>query len=109
MRFYELVGVSNGVAGTPSRLEKAARLADLLTRLHDREIVVAVAYLSGMLPQGRIGIGWSAIAERETTGAPAEPSLDVLDVDAAFEELARVKGAGSAKARARLITQLFAK
>jgi len=109
MRFYELVGVSNGVAGTPSRLEKTARLADLLTRLHSREICVAVAYLSGMLPQGRIGIGWSAIAEQGAAGAPAEPSMDVLDVDAAFAELASVKGAGSAKTSARLMAQLFAR
>lgn len=59
MRLQELVGASNAVAGVSGRLEKAARLAELLKRLPPDEIAAGVAFLSGALLQGRMGVGWS--------------------------------------------------
>ena len=61
MLLRELVDVSNAVAGARGRLDKIGKLAQLLKRLLPGEIPIAVAYLSGSLPQGRIGIGWSVI------------------------------------------------
>jgi DNA ligase-1 len=109
MRLHELVEVSNAVAATRGRKEKTARLADLLGTLRGPEVRIGVAYLSGALPQGRIGLGWSAVAELRTAGAAAEASLNVLDVDATFDAIARTKGAGAAKTRAQLMAALFAR
>jgi DNA ligase-1 len=109
MRLHDLVAVSNAVAGTRSRLEKTAKLATLLQQLRGREIQLGVAYLSGSLPQGRIGLGWSATAQVRTSGAAAAPGLELLDVDAAFEKIAHTKGAGAAKARAELLAALSAR
>jgi len=109
MRLLELVQLSRGVAETRSRLEKTAKLAGLLGRLRDREINIGVAYLSGVLPQGRIGLGWSAMAGVRTGGAPADAPIDLLDVDATFEKIAHTKGSGSARSRTQLLSDLFAR
>ena len=109
MRLLELVQVSNAVAGTRSRIGKTAKLADLLGQLRDREIGIGVAYLSGALPQGRIGLGWSAMAAARTGGGAAGSPVDLLDVDATFERIARTKGPGAARSRAELLAGLFAR
>jgi len=55
---------------------------------------VAVAILSGAPRQGRIGVGWRTVATAEVEPAE-EPTLEVLDVDAALTRLAGTSGAGS--------------
>jgi DNA ligase-1 len=107
MRLHELVQVSNAVASTRSRLEKTAKLAGLLTQLRGREIQVGVAYLSGALPQGRIGLGWSASAQARAATASESPTIELLEVDATFDSIARTKGAGAARRRAELVAALF--
>jgi len=42
-------------------LEKIAVIAGFLSRLKPQEIEIAVSFLSGQTPQGRIGIGYAAI------------------------------------------------
>ncbi len=71
------------------------------------EIRMVVAFLSGALLQGRIGIGWSTIGEMRGVPAAAEPSLDLLDVHRAFDRVASVKGAGALKLRTSHLTDLF--
>ena len=63
MRLEDLVDASNAVAGTRGRLEKIATLAGLLKQADPDEIRLVVAFLSGALLQGRIGVGWSVISE----------------------------------------------
>jgi DNA ligase-1 len=109
VRFHELVDVSLAVARNRSRLEKTARLAELLRRMRGREILIGVAYLSGSLVQGRVGLGWSAIAAARTAGTAAASSIDLLEVDAIFERIAHISGPGSARARARLLADLFSR
>jgi DNA ligase-1 len=121
MQLANVVEASSRISATPARNEKLAVLADLLRRLPHEEVPIGVAYLSGHLRQGRIGIGGAALwgTRRPTkrsapslfdaaTSAPAEP-LTLTDVDAAFEELSRVSGAGSARRRASLLGSLFAR
>lgn len=104
----ELVETSRAVAATPRRLEKIALLADLLRRLAPPEVAVAVSYLVGDLPQGRIGLGFATLAEAASAAAPAErPSLTLADVDAAFARVAAVSGPGSAAERRRLLAGLL--
>ena len=63
MLLDEIARTSADVAATSSRLAKVARLADCLGHASPDEVAVAVAYLSGFLPQGTIGVGWAALRE----------------------------------------------
>lgn len=107
MRFNDLVVTSHRVAETRSRTEKTGALADLLRRLGPEEIDIAVAFLSGHLRQGRIGLGGSALRNAMPGLAAAEPGLTLLEVDAAFERIGSVTGAGSTAERARLLADLL--
>src|SRR5947208_6895479 len=61
MRLADLVTTSRRVSETRSRLEKISALGNLLRRLAPEEIDIAVAFLSGQLRQGRIGLGGAVI------------------------------------------------
>jgi DNA ligase-1 len=102
----DVVATSGAVAETRGRLDKIGRLADLLSRLTPDEIEIAVAFLSGATRQGRIGIGYAAIAAASATPPAAEPALSLLDVDDAFAAIARLSGRGSASERARVLKEL---
>ncbi len=108
MRLAELVGTSAGVAEVSGRLEKIRRLADLLTRLDEGEIEPAVAFLSGSTRQGRIGVGYAAIASASDVPPSESATLEIQDVDAAFASLVQVAGKGSAGERTRILRSLFA-
>ena len=58
--------------------------------------------------QGRVGIGYAALRELEVTPA-AEPSITVLELDAAITEIAQTVGPGSATQRRELLTNLLAR
>jgi DNA ligase-1 len=109
MLLYELADVSNAVAGARGRLEKIGKLAQVLKRLLPDEIPVAVAYLSGSLPQGRIGLGWSVISQwRAVTPAP-QPSLELSAVHDTFDRIANITGTGKTRERARHLVDLFSR
>ena len=57
----ELVGASARVGATAARKSKVRELALLLGALAPEEIDIGVHYLSGDIPQGKIGIGYSAV------------------------------------------------
>src|SRR4051812_48011696 len=97
VRLSELVAASDAVTQTASRREKTRRLAELVTRLREDEVRVAVAFLSGALTQGRIGLGWSAIAEASSVQPSSNASLELVDVNAAFSEIAGASGSGSTR------------
>ena len=93
MLLHEIALASHDVAATPARLAKVARLADCLARAHGREISIAVAYLTGELPQGTIGVGWAALGELPPP-SQAPPQLTVLEVDGALSRLQAIAGRG---------------
>jgi DNA ligase 1 len=108
MLLDEIVRVSAEVAATRSRLTKRARLAALLTRLAADERKPVVAWLCGETTQGKVGVGWSAI--KQVQPAPvAAPELTVAEVEATFEALAKVSGAGSTRERQRLLGGLLSR
>ncbi|HYO16753.1 MAG TPA: ATP-dependent DNA ligase [Thermoanaerobaculia bacterium] len=109
MRLSDLVATSRRVAETRSRAEKIGALADLLRRLGPEEIDIAVAFLSGHLRQGRIGLGGAAVRNALPGTAAQEPSLPLREVDAAFERIAGVIGTGSTAERARLLSDLLSR
>lgn len=107
MLFIELVRTSSAVAAVRGRLEKTARLADLLRRLDESEMEPVVTFLAGDLRQGRIGVGAAAIRGAAATPAAETASLTVHDVDAQFARIAATSGVGSSSARAVLLRDLF--
>src|ERR1700753_2321764 len=54
---------SEAVAATSSRLAKIEVLAKALHDAGPAEVTIAVAYLSGELPQRQIGVGWATLRE----------------------------------------------
>jgi DNA ligase-1 len=96
----------NEVSLASGRTDKIARLASCLSRLAPEEAAVAVAYLSGVLPQGAIGVGWASLAELPPPSA-SRPALELLDVDRAFRRIKASAGSGSQAARRRELADLF--
>ena len=107
MLLGELVGTSAAVAGASSRLVKIGRLAELLRHVTPAEVETAIAFLSGELRQGRIGIGPAAIREARPPAAADSPALQLLEVDAAFDRISATTGRGSADDRMRLLRELL--
>lgn len=106
MLLSEVVAASESVRATASRKVKIAGLADLLSRADSGELLPVVAWISGELPQGRLGAGWRTVAGIEVAPAAA-PTLTVAAVDAALTEVAGVAGAGSVARRRELLTGLL--
>ena len=84
-------------------------IATLLRRLGRDEIAVAVSYLSVELPQGRIGVGYSALSTAAVAAGdpPAQPLLPLGQVDRLLGELAGMQGGGSAARRGAALRDLF--
>lgn len=101
MLLADLVATSQRVAATRARSEKVAALAGLLRRLAPEEIDPAVAYLSGQLRQGRIGLGGAAIRAAMPGAAAGSPTLTLAEADAAFAAIAAMSGPGSTGERTR--------
>jgi DNA ligase 1 len=107
MLLAELAATSSAVAAVSGRLEKIARLSELLKRLAPAEVPIAIAYLSGALRQGRIGVGSAAIRTAHDVPPADAPSLTIEGVDRVFEELRAISGAGSTRARQKRLRDLF--
>jgi DNA ligase-1 len=104
----DVVRTSVQVAATASRLEKTRLIAECLKRLDPGEVEIAIAYLSGDTPQGKLALGYATL--QPALGSPAAaPSLELREVDAAFSALKATKGKGSAAQRGALLKALFAR
>ena len=118
MLLSEIAEVSRAVAGTSARLAKIETLAAALREAGPLEVPIAVAYLSGELPQRQIGVGWAALRGASGGGPPgqaprdgftpaATPTLTLSEVDSGFSAIGAVSGKGSAAARKALVGELF--
>jgi len=104
-----LVGASQRVGASSSRLTKVRELAAFLKALPHEEIETAVHYLSGETPQGRIGIGYSTL-QAAASKAPADTgTLSIAEVDHCLSTIAGMRGAGTAAGRTRALRDLFAR
>jgi DNA ligase-1 len=102
----EIARTSAAVAETSGRRAKIDLLAACLRRLRPEEVPIAVAYLSGFLPQGSIGVGWASLRDLAPTSA-TEPALELLDVHRAFERIRAATGTGSQAVRRAELGGLF--
>jgi ATP-dependent DNA ligase I len=101
----EIAEVSRAVATTSARLAKIETLAAALREAGPLEVPIAVAYLSGELPQRQIGIGWAALRDGFTPAAV--PTLTLSEVDSGLSAIGAVSGKGSTAARKALVSELF--
>lgn len=109
MQLAELVSASRDVASTRSRNRKIARLARFLRELEGESIDIGTSYVAGVLPQGRIGLGWATLRDIDAGPAASTPSLTLLDVHRAFDEVAKARGSGSGAKRKAILGALFAR
>ncbi|MCU1388738.1 MAG: ATP-dependent ligase [Ilumatobacteraceae bacterium] len=114
MKLERLVAAAGRVAATSKRSEKVSELAAVLAELagsdrDDGEIETAIGLLLGSPRQGRLGIGWAALAGlADVRARPADvATLEVADVDRALSRLAALQGAGSQRERATQVAELF--
>jgi DNA ligase 1 len=109
MQLSDLVDVSRSVATTRSRLEKRSVLSRCLRKATPAEVARVVDYLTGCLPQGRLGLG-PAILRRLASGEPARtPTLSLAEVNDAFDRIAATQGKGSQDARREQLAALFSR
>ena len=105
MLLAEIAATSQAVAATRSRKAKTESLAAALRAMSPDEVAVGVAYLSGRLPQGKLGVGFAAI--RDVAATPAEsPSLDLRAVHGTLDAIESTRGAGSRARRTELLDSL---
>jgi len=105
VKLHEIVSTSSSIGETRSRTAKTELIASCLRRLRPEEVRVAVAYLSGRLPQGTIGVGWASLRDRPRRAI--DPTLELLEVDAALERIKFAAGKGSQAARRQELSELL--
>ncbi len=69
---------------------------------------IAVAYLSGATPQGRIGIGYAMLSGVLSSSAE-HSTLQLLEVHHALDQFAAVRGAGSEQRKREILSRLLEK
>nr|EIF93587.1 ATP-dependent DNA ligase [Streptomyces tsukubensis NRRL18488] len=90
MLLARLAEASRAVADASARSRKTALLAEVFAETEPAEAALVIAYLSGRLPQGRIGVGWNAL--KAPPPPAAAPALTVTATDRALTALAAVAG-----------------
>src|SRR6185295_8354915 len=88
MELGRLVDLVAEVRATSRKTEKVARIADFLRETQDRETELAALYLTGTLPQGRIGIGGRTLQSVRPEGPPTGPPPTLANVDEAMDAVA---------------------
>src|SRR5689334_2836014 len=107
MYLARLVEAVEQVRATTKKSEKIRILAETLRATRGHETVLTALYLSGSLPQGKIGIGWNLIQQAiHDVPASSEP-LTLGDVDKALDRLAGERGTGSTERRIAELRGLF--
>lgn len=105
----DLVATSQTTASVAARNEKVTAIARFLTRVGHEEVASVIGLLSGEPKQGRVGIGWAAVAaaaDGVERGQDHDP-IEIADVDQAIELIARTHGDGSASERRSVLEGLF--
>ncbi|MFS1301539.1 ATP-dependent DNA ligase [Streptosporangium longisporum] len=105
MLLIDLARTSTAVTAGSARLAKIAHLAELLGRVEPDEAEIAIAYLSGELPQRNVGVGWKSLQD------PPEPRLaataTLREVHDRLDRVKALTGPGSQGARKTLLAELF--
>jgi DNA ligase-1 len=109
MKLAVVAATSRRLAETSRRGEKVGLLAAVLTDAPGEEIEIATAYLSGAVRQDRLGLGWATIRKAMPEAAAESATVELAEVNAVLEEIARTSGKGSAEAKQRLLRDLLSR
>jgi DNA ligase 1 len=110
VKLAEVVETSRRVTQVSGRLEKIGLLASLLERAPSDEVEITTAFLSGSYRQQKLNVGYAALQTTVEGSAAATPSLELMEVDATFEQISRVPaGKGSTAERQRLLRELMSR
>ncbi|MET0910251.1 MAG: ATP-dependent DNA ligase, partial [Ilumatobacteraceae bacterium] len=104
--FDDLAEASELVASTSKRNAKVAALAAVLRRAEPPEAGPAVAFLTGSMPGGRIGVGWATLANARVAAADVA-TLTVTEVADTLATVAQTTGSGSVRDRGQLLSSLL--
>jgi len=107
MLLARLVQTSADLVATSARNAKVAFVAETLSAAEPGEVGVVASYLSNVLPQRRLGVGWRSLSTLPDSAQ--EATLTVAEVDAAFEQLATTGGEGSGATRRAILTELLSR
>jgi DNA ligase-1 len=107
MEWAALVELVGRVRATSKKGEKVALIADALRLSRGREAELLSLYLTGSLPQGRIGVGWRTLSPAMPSGPPIGDPLTLARVDEALSAVAAEAGPGSAERRLRVLRALL--
>ncbi len=108
MKLAELAAVSEAVGATRSRSQKVEILARGLRALAPDERETGSAWLAGVLPEGRLGLGPAAVHAQTGVQPAAAATLTLGQAARRLAEIAALGGKGSAARREAALTELFA-
>ncbi|HET7909655.1 MAG TPA: ATP-dependent DNA ligase [Nitrospira sp.] len=109
MDLARLVDAVKHVRATSKKSEKIRILADTLRATSGEEAALAALYLSGSLPQGKIGVGWALIEQSLQQVLPIGEPLALTDVHQALDRLSEARGTGSTARRVAELRTLFSR
>jgi len=95
MDWARLVDLVARVRATSKKGEKVGLIADFLRQTRERETELAALYLTGTLPQGRIGVGWRTLQPAMPSGPSVGEPLTLAHLDEALSAVAGETGPGS--------------
>ena len=107
MLLTRLVDLVGKVRSTTKKTEKINLLAEFLRQTQGTETELAALYLSGVLPQGKLGVGWRVIQEAMVESPPSPEALSLTDVDRVFNAIAAEQGSGSLNRKIGALRKLF--
>lgn len=108
VRFSELVDASHQIASTKKRLAKIATIAACVRSMSDAERSLGVAYLSGALPQGKLGVGYATLRALRSAHGGEDGGITLSSLDELLAALKLESGTGSAKRKVAALEALFA-
>jgi DNA ligase-1 len=109
MQLAELVALQERLRQTTRKGEKVELIADRLRQARGQETGLVALYLTGTLPQGRIGLGYRSLERANVEGPAQGEPLTLAELNQAFETVAALKGAGSQERRLSTLRALFAR
>lgn len=104
---HTIATTSTAVAATRSRKRKVEALTGCLAGVDEDEIGVVASWLTGVLPQGRIGLGPAILRDVADECASDTATLTVASVQQAIEDIAATAGKGSLLRRRDRLGQLM--
>jgi DNA ligase-1 len=103
--FADVVAASAAATATRSRLAKTTAVAEALRAAGPEDAATVAAYLSGVLPQRRVGVSWRGLSSLPVAATAA--TVTVAEVDAALSAIGAIAGSGSGATRAEAVGGLF--